>query len=85
MKLLKNLVLVLSAFLILGSVTIVVRAQTTAENAKENVKKFSEYALPYPGILPDNVLYNLKVFRDKVFEFLIIDPVKKADFYLLQA
>jgi hypothetical protein len=62
-----------------------VKAQTTADTAKENIKKTSDYALPYPGILPGNPLYGLKVFRDKVFEFLIIDSLKKSDFYLLQA
>ncbi len=63
----------------------VVRAQTSAETVKDTIKKNVDYALPFPGILPDNFLYGAKVMRDKVFEFLIIDPLKKADFYLLQA
>lgn len=44
-----------------------------------------DYTLPYPGLLPDNPLYALKAIRDKVIEFLISDPVKKADFYLLSS
>ena len=44
-----------------------------------------EYTLPYPGLLPDNPLYFLKVFRDNVVGFLIKDPSKKAQFDLLQA
>ena len=44
-----------------------------------------DYTLPYPGILPDNPLYFLKDLRDKIIEFLISDPVNKAEFYILQA
>ena len=44
-----------------------------------------EYALPYPGMLPDNPLYVLKNLRDKIIELLISNPVNKAEFYLLQA
>lgn len=43
------------------------------------------YQLPYPGILPDHPLYPLKVFRDKVYDFLLSDPIKKAEFKLLMA
>lgn len=44
-----------------------------------------EYQLPYPGILPDNPLYPIKTLRDRVVSFLISDPLKKAEFNLLQA
>src|SRR5690606_7708840 len=43
------------------------------------------YTLPYPGILPDNPLYVLKATRDRIVSFFIADPVKKAEFDLLQA
>lgn len=43
------------------------------------------YELPYPGLLPDNPLYFLRVIRDKIVGFLIADPLKKAEFNLLQA
>lgn len=43
------------------------------------------YQLPYPGILPDSPLYFLKTFRDRLVAFLISDPLKKAEFNLLQA
>lgn len=85
MKPFRNLLLIVLAGLILGGATVIARAQTSAEQAKVNTNKAIDYTLPYPGILPDNVLYKFKVVRDKVFEFLITDPVKKADFYLLQA
>lgn len=43
------------------------------------------YELPYPGLLPDNPLYMLKAARDRVIQFLISDPVKKAEFNLLSS
>lgn len=44
-----------------------------------------DYPLPYPGLLPDNPLYVFKAIRDKIIEFLISDPAKKAEFYLLSS
>jgi hypothetical protein len=44
-----------------------------------------EYALPYPGILPDHPLYVFKKLRDQILERLISDPVRKMEFYMLQA
>lgn len=43
------------------------------------------YELPYPGLLPDNPLYFLRIIRDKTVGFLISDPLKKTEFDLLQA
>lgn len=45
----------------------------------------SNYTLPYPGLLPNNPLYFLKIIRDQVVMFFISDPLKKSDFLLLQA
>jgi len=44
-----------------------------------------EYVLPYPGMLPDSPLYFLKTLRDRVMEFLVTDPVRKIDFYVLES
>lgn len=44
-----------------------------------------DYTLPYPGILPDHPLYFLKRMRDTILEKLISDPIRKAEFYLLQS
>lgn len=53
--------------------------------AEESVQStIIKYDLAYPGILPDNPLYKLKVIRDKITAVLITDPYKKTDFYLLQ-
>lgn len=61
-------------------------AQEASKSATEAAKvKIIEYNLAYPGILPGHFLYKLKVLRDKATVFLINDPKKKADFYLLQA
>lgn len=44
-----------------------------------------EYALPYPGILPDNPLYSLKMGRDRIVGWFIKDSLKSAEYNLLQA
>lgn len=44
-----------------------------------------KYDLPFPGMLPDNFLYKLKLIRDKVSLMLISDPKDKSLFYLNQA
>lgn len=44
-----------------------------------------DYQLPYPGLLPDSPLYKLKTLRDKIISFLISDPLKRAQFDLLQS
>lgn len=85
MRIFRNISLVFLALLSLVTVTTIVRAQTTADANVANVKRAVEYPLPYPGILPDNVLYSLKALRDRAIEFLTIDPLKKAEFFLLQA
>lgn len=41
------------------------------------------YELPYPGMLPDNPFYFLKMARDRIIKTLISDPFKKAQFNLL--
>ncbi len=44
-----------------------------------------EYQLAWPGMLPDNKIYKLKVLRNKIIERMIIGPVKKIEFDLLMA
>lgn len=83
----KFVALVFASFLIFA-ITPSVSAQTkkgTASVQKQTVSKKVEYALPYPGILPDNPLYIIKAARDRIMDFLIVDPVRKAEFYVLQA
>jgi hypothetical protein len=54
------------------------------EQASEAAKQV-DYTLPYPGLLPDHPFYFLKNVRDTIVQLLIADPVKKAEFYQLQA
>jgi hypothetical protein len=45
----------------------------------------STYSLPYPGILPDHPLFFLKQVRDTIVERLISDPLRKTEFFAVQA
>jgi len=56
-------------------------AQTATSSSHQEIN----YELPYPGLLPDSPLYFLRIIRDKTIGFLISDPLKKAEFNLLQA
>lgn len=59
--------------------------EKTSQDATQSAGTASEYNLPYPGILPDHPLYKIKLFRDRVLDFLIRDPVKRIEFNLLMA
>lgn len=48
-------------------------------------EKKQEYLLPFPGILPDHPLYFFKQVRDGILDRLIVDPLRKAEFHVLQA
>ena len=52
---------------------------------KKDSEELEQYILPYPGILADHPLYSIKKIRDVILEFLISDPVRKIEFYLLQS
>lgn len=43
------------------------------------------YALPYPGLLPDSPVYFLKVARDNFMLMIIRDPIQKSFYELLLA
>lgn len=47
-----------------------------------NVK---DYQLAWPGILPDNPLYKIKVARNKIIAKMIYDPINLVEFDLLMA
>ncbi len=68
----------------------IVQQQTTSTTKDTTTKDVAmkqkvEYQLPFPGILPDHPLYMVKALRDRILEFLIVEPVRKTEFYLLQA
>lgn len=49
------------------------------------VEEKPEYVLPYPGVLPDSPLYAIKRLRDWILDKLIVDPMRRAEFNVLQA
>lgn len=74
---------ILYIFLILFSLFISPLVQGSFAEASTQ-SAIIKYDLAYPGILPNNPLYKLKVIRDRITAALITDPYKKVDFYLLQ-
>ena len=77
----KKITILIASFIFFFSVA----ASFAQENSTSSSKKTIEYALPYPGLLPDSPLYILKAIRDRIVEILISDPIKKANFDLLAA
>jgi len=60
-------------------------AQEASSAAQSPLPTPINYQLPYPGMLPDNPLYFLKVIRDNLMTFFISKPLDKAEFDLLQS
>lgn len=74
-------------FLLASQSTLVAYAQdaTAFPTQIPSPTPVSSYQLPYPGMLPDNPLYFLKVIRDDIISFFISKPLEKADFALTQS
>ncbi len=82
----KNIFIVsISILFFVRGVAFPVFAQESAPSASTPPAKIVNYQLPYPGMLPDNPLYFLKVIRDTLLAFFISKPLDKANFYLLQS
>jgi hypothetical protein len=79
----KNIVLFFT-LLLFPAVVFASMATTAGEPSASPTPTPVQYELPYPGMLPNNPLYVLKQVRDWILDKLIIDPVKKAEFYILQ-
>lgn len=71
-------------FLIAGVWHTVLAVTPETTDTKGEAKAKIEYALPYPGVLPDHPLYIVKRFRDYILEQIIQEPVRKGEFYVLQ-
>jgi len=56
-----------------------------ADEASVSAYPKTDYPLPYPGILPDNPLYKLKMVRDRLWIFLTPDPIDRSELFLLYA
>lgn len=82
------LVIAVFVYTVLVSAPALAQTPTSTQSASVSptpVMEKVDYELPYPGMLPDNPLYNIKALRDKIIEFLISSPFKKAEFYLLSS
>lgn len=76
-----------AAFVFLSTAVIAFAQEKSAQDSTASATptpEVIEYQLPYPGILPDSPLYIFKTARDRIVAFLISDPLKKAEFDLLQ-
>ena len=86
----KNLALILVALVFaVGILAVSVwrtsSAQAPSLEATEAAQESVDYFLAYPGILPDHLLYPIKMIRDRIWLFLTTDPLKKAELFLLFA
>lgn len=80
--------IILILLLLVGGLSPLAYAQEDSTSAAGLVPpkmRHIDYALVYPGILPNNPLYPIKMIRDKIVLFLIADSAKRASFNLLQA
>lgn len=85
MKKILVFVLVLYIGRLFSSLPVLAANTATPSGQKINqvVTQKIDYTLPYPGVLPDNPIYFLKVLRDNVLLFLIQDRVQRS-FYLIR-
>ncbi|MEK7551360.1 MAG: DUF5667 domain-containing protein [Patescibacteria group bacterium] len=79
----KLLILLILLFILINPTKAL--AKENQDSSPSAVMETIQYEIPYPGLLPDNPLYYLKVIRDNILKFLISDPLKKTEFSLLQA
>lgn len=85
----KKIISLLLGLVFLAASTTVITAialpnPTPSPSSTAGIKKV-DYVLPYPGILPDHILYPVKMLRDRIMDFLIKEPIKKAEFFILMA
>jgi len=69
-------------------VPVVEEGQEASESGQDQLlveNQEVDYFLAYPGILPDHFFYSLKMIRDRLRLWLTIDPLKKAELFLLYA
>lgn len=65
--------------------TVTLTSEPVGKAVDSAMEKKQEYLLPFQGILPDHPLYFLKQVRDGILDRLIVDPLRKAEFHVLQA
>ncbi len=78
-------ILVLSLLAVSNPTAVFPKEVAATPSASVSPTPAVEYYLPYPGILPDNPLYKLKMVRDRIVLWLTFDPLKKSQLELLYA
>ncbi len=81
----KNIAIAVSTMLLFALMAWTTIAAPSQEALRAIMQTPVTYELPYPGLLPDTILYPLKTLRDRVIRFFISNPQKQAAFDLLQA
>jgi len=83
----KSLILVLAVLIFAWGILFVSFGKIMASSTPTTTPVSSQvnYFLAYPGILPGNFLYPIKMIRDKIWLFLTTDPLKRAETLLLFA
>lgn len=84
-KIFLGLLLIILFSWLSGRTILAATQKITINVASPTAQPKVDYPLPYPGILPDHPLYSLKMLRDRIMDFLIRDPFKKAEFLILMA
>lgn len=78
-------VLLMSILSVTNPQSVFPQDSATVSAQKTEVQPQVMYYLPYPGVLPDNPLYRVKVARDWVQLWLTFNPLQKAQRELLYA
>lgn len=72
-------------FFIFLSITDISFSQETSIPALTSSFPTVDYQLQWPGMLPDDKFYKLKLLRDKIIVYLVKNPIKKIEYNLIQA
>jgi hypothetical protein len=81
----QQIILIAVAFFFAIQLTLATAYAQVASSSSSQMSPTVDYQLPYPGLLPDNPLYFLKMFRDNLTSFFLSKPLDKAQFDLMQS
>lgn len=77
-----NKIILAILFTVLFSSSVFAQSPLPKVSPSPSPKPTTDYVLPYPGILPDNALYKIKMLRDRIGAELISDNLRKAEYFL---
>jgi hypothetical protein len=81
----QQIFLAVIALFFAAQLTLATAYAQVASSSSSQTSPTIDYQLPYPGLLPDNPLYFLKMFRDNLTSFFLSKPLDKAQFELMQS